>query len=122
MPTTAETAFRTELDAALAVEGKQLNGLKDISVMPISAELQAALQPPLTEWQRRVDMINAVLTAMDALDADGYPDLPPQIILGSLMAEIQEKESDVASAAGVFQAPAPVAERGDFNAPTAKIS
>jgi hypothetical protein len=122
MPTTAETAFRTELNAALDVISPQLRGLKDIAAQQISADLMSDVQSQTTERQMREDAINAVLAAMDLLDANGYPDLPGAVIQGSLFAELQEHISDVASAAVVFQAPTPMAERGDFNAPTAKIS
>jgi hypothetical protein len=102
-------ALRTELNAALAVLAPQIRGLNDLATTSISTELLAEVNDQITARVRRQGLIQAVLNGLDAalaeleaLDADGYPDLPAVPVLGSLFAELQEESSDLAAATGVF--------------------
>lgn len=104
-------ALRAELNAALAVLAPQIRGLSDLAKTSISVDLLTQVDDQITARVRRQEFIQAVLTGLDAvlgelemLDGDGYPALPAAPVLGSLFAELQEENSDLAAAVGVFAA------------------
>lgn len=101
--------LRAELLAALAVIDPQIRGLHDLAVVSISAELAAAIQQQIVERERRqrllqaaIASLNAVVTALDELEADGYPALPDAFLDPNLLAELNEEENDLDAASGIF--------------------
>ena len=104
-----ESQLRAELQAALAVLAPQIRGLNDLSKTSISTELLNQIDEQITNRVRRQSLIQAVLNGLDAVDGelsalenDGYPDLPPVAVLGSLFSELQEENSDLAAGVAVF--------------------
>jgi hypothetical protein len=101
--------LRAELEAALAVIEPQIRGLNDLLNVSISGELAASIRGELAEREHRRDLIvaaiaclDALQAAMDALEADGYPALPPATIIASQYAELQGQASDLTTAVAVF--------------------
>lgn len=102
---------REDLNTAITVLIPELDGLKDIMAMPISVELKAAIQTAITARTERQTLIQNELNALDVaadtmalLVADGYPASPLIHIPGSLVAELQEKNSNIQTAINVFTA------------------
>lgn len=101
MPT-VDPGLRAELLAALAVIEPQIRGLHDLTTVSITDELKAAIEAQIGPRERRRDLIQAVLDALDALEADGYPTLAPADLPANLFAELQGENTDIEAAVGVF--------------------
>lgn len=123
-------SLRDELIKALAVLAPQNRGLRDLATTSISDELRAQVEEQIAARTHRVDLIevvivalNGVVTALNALDADGYPALPASPILGSLFSELQEENADLAAAMAVFASEqitaGPMTQTANPNPPTA---
>jgi len=120
-PLDPNPALRAELEAAIAVLAPQIRGLHDFATpISISPSLLADFNEQITERERRrnleqavIDALDAVIVARRALAADGYPGLPNIAIPPELFAELQGQNSDLAAAAGIFETRHP--EVGDFN-------
>lgn len=104
-------ALSAELTAARAVLAPQLRGSTDFQGASISAELRTVMQTAHTDRARRDSLLQAALAArdayiaaLDALENDGYPELPDVQIPGSLLSEIKEQQSDFTAAADMFEA------------------
>ena len=108
MSSPAAVALRTELDAALAVLGPQINGFTDLLAISLSEPTHSAVQAEQTDHERRRDLCNAVLASLDALEADHYPDMPKHDLVASSLSELQEQSANIAAALAEFEA-APVA-------------
>lgn len=110
-------ALRSELSAALGLLGPQIGGLHDLAVVSISADLRATISTQITNRERRRDLIQAVLDALDhvvaalrILEQDGYPDIPVVTIVQSQFNELQDEAGDLKAAVAVFAAPAQIAD------------
>lgn len=102
-------ALRAELLAALTVLAPQIRGLHSLSAVS-PPDLRVEVNAQIAARERRRDLIQAVLNGLDmvvaertALEADGYPALPPDAVIASLFAELNEEMSDLQSAAAVFK-------------------
>lgn len=102
-------ALRAELLAARGVLDPEIRGLHDLALVSISAELKTAIQEQITVRERRVNLVQAVIEALDRvvnaqnnLEADGYPELPDAPVPESLLAELREEHADVQAAVNVF--------------------
>jgi hypothetical protein len=110
IPLDPNPELRAELEAALAVLEPELRGLRDLFVVSISAPLQSSVNEQILVRQRRVDLINATLAALDgvvtartALEADGYPALPDAPLPADQFTELQGQDADFKAAIGVFE-------------------
>ena len=97
-------ALLADLNAQLAIIEPQIQGLNDFISMPVSTELQAELNTVLDGRKLRQSLILTVVTDLTALLANGYPDLPPITVPGSLFAELQEQNAALDAALTVFTA------------------
>jgi predicted dinucleotide-utilizing enzyme len=104
--------LRTELEAATGVLVPQIAGLHDMAVAgtSITGELRDTLLSTVQQREQRLDLIAAAIAsldaanaAMEALEEDGYPELPPVTIPGSQYADLQEQLADQKAAGDVFQ-------------------
>lgn len=102
-------ALRAELLAALAVLAPQIRGLYDLADIPASDGLEVAIARQIAERERRRDLINAAIAALDgalealnALEADGYPALPTAPLRADMLAELQGEHADIETAVGLF--------------------
>ena len=115
IPLDPNPALRAELEAAKAVLEPELRGLRDLFVVSISAPLQSSVNDQILVRQRRLDLINEVLNALDnvvldrtALEADGYPEMPDAPLPADQFTELQGQDADLQAAIGVFEeAPSP---------------
>lgn len=128
MATDPNPALRAELLAALAVLAPEIRGLHKIANdLPDDAAL-AAINGQITARERRRDLEQKVINALDtvvgaleALLADGYPNLPAVVVPPDVFDEIAAEESDIEAAVAIF-VEQPVATGGTitFPAPTTK--
>jgi hypothetical protein len=102
-------ALRAELTAALGIVAPQIRGLRDLTTVSISPDLVEDVNNQITSRERRRDLIQAVLTALDhvvsalkALEADGYPDLKTSVINPTLFTELQGERTDLEAAVAIF--------------------
>jgi hypothetical protein len=121
LPSDPNPTLRAELTAALTAIMPQIHGLADMgAIASLSTASRAQIQAVLTGRQRRRDLIQAVLTALDAvvvaiqnLEADGYPALDPLPVLPDLFTELQEELAALEAALQQFLAAKQ--ETGQFN-------
>lgn len=102
----ASAAWRAELNEQLARLEPAIHGLTDLSVIPISQELQAKICEQIEHYKRRLHLIKRALDSIDDLFEDGYPDLFPVSVVDALFTELQEKQAEIASAIAIFQSEA----------------
>ena len=102
-------ALRAELMAALGVLNPQIRGLSDLQRTSISGQLIAKIAEQISAREQRRDLVNAVLsyldgalTALTALEGDGYPALPNTWLPSNLLAELQGEETALEAAVGLF--------------------
>jgi hypothetical protein len=124
LPSDPNPTLRAELTAALDVlvnPKGQIHGLIDMeAIASLSTASRTQIATVLTGRQRRRDLIQAVLTALDAvvaaiqnLEADGYPALDPFPVLPTVLSEIQEEIAALEAAEAQFLAAGQ--ETGQFN-------
>jgi hypothetical protein len=95
-----------ELEAAQAVLAPRIRGMTSLSNDSLSPELLAQINQEIADLQRRDGLLSAAIAALDALVADGYPDVPPAVLPGNLFEELSGDVSDIqAGAAGFVAAP-----------------
>ena len=110
-------ALRDELNAALSVIEPQINGLDDLTRAGMSVEITQDINSELVGRHRRKTLIlgviaalDAVLVALAALDADGYPNLPTISLIGHLFDELQHEKTALYAAIEIFVAAPPAAK------------
>jgi hypothetical protein len=117
-PNDPNPALRAELLAAEGVLAPEIRGLHAIRVINatndpqgvvVSPDLLAVVTQQITVRERRVALLvavlnalDAVITARDSLEADGYPNLSVAVVDGTLFSEIQGEQSDLQAAIAVF--------------------
>lgn len=97
------TNLRAELVADLDVIAPQIRGLHYLVQINVFPDLVSEESSRIVDRERRRDLIQNVITALDALVADGYPDLLPDQIQPQLFSELQGELSDIQAAANIFQ-------------------
>ena len=85
----ALTAFLAELTAAEAVFAGLIKGNTALLATGLGQQSTMALQANEVVVTRRHDLIVAAITALNALDADGYPANPPEVVDPFVIHEIQ---------------------------------
>lgn len=102
--------LRQELNAALAILVPQIRGLQDRVQIKTTDEELAALTEELNALLRREGLINtavasldAVVDARNALDDDGYPDVPVVEIDPLIFQQMQRELADMQAAAALFK-------------------
>jgi hypothetical protein len=109
MSTPAADAYRAELMAEKTALVPQLKGLMKMAVIPqddintlpeVTARTDAV--------QRRIDLIDATLAAMDELEADGYPGIPPTEVSEVIYTDLESDIEHMTDALTGFIVEAPV--------------
>ena len=108
MASDSVTERQASFEDGLAIVDPQIKGVQNKLNDNISAELKAALSDRLAVLQRRQSLIRSSIATQDAADAavnaledDGFPELPNMEISDSLIQELQaEGAADDAAAAG----------------------
>ncbi len=120
-------ALRAELEAALALLAPQLRGLHDLVLVSLSADAKTEINAQIVSRERRDALIRATIAELDqavvartALEADGYPALPTEEVVGAVFTEMQGERTDLEIALDLF---VPEAAQGisiALGSPTAK--
>jgi len=100
-------ALRTELEEAAGASGTQRRKLRDVADIPLSADTSAAVSGELAAHEHRQALIQAVLTALDALEADGYPEVPRTGVAKSVLDELHEERDALDKAIAALEAAGP---------------
>lgn len=100
-------ALKAELEAAQAVLLPQIEGLHDFARLNIKPETLAKVQEATVDFERRRDLQVAALAALDNLETDNYPEVPPRNVLEDVYADLQENVTTIEAAFAKF---APIAE------------
>jgi hypothetical protein len=111
-------ALRAELLAAKAILDPQIRGLRHLATPDLSDELNLSISEQVVIRERRdilvqavLDQLDATLAALVALYADGYPILPPVVIVAPQFDELQADAADIAAALAIFNAQSQTATR-----------
>ena len=94
--------YRAELNASLAIINPQIDGLDDLTRASLSQPSIDAIKLELADRRRRNGLITAVLNAMTALEADGYPALSLAAVDPGLVQEIAAETAAINAAVGIF--------------------
>lgn len=100
-------ALRGELDESNGASAVQRRKLRDVADLPLSADTAAAVSGELAAHEHRQSLIQAVLTALDALEADGYPDVPRTEVAKSVLDELNEEKDALETAIAALGAAGP---------------
>lgn len=105
MSTPASDAYAAELAAQMAGTVDLVEGFRDVarSFRSEEANSRSAAETKAATIQTRRDLIDAVQKAIAALNADGYPELPPLELPADLFAvfEAQKRTLNTALAATI---------------------
>ena len=103
--------LRAELLAAQTVLAPQIRGLDELSRGELNSEALASVNQLRRQRNERLDLIIAVLAAIDKLDADGYPNLERFPVTPEIAAYFQAELAALEAAFAIFGRP----ETGEFN-------
>lgn len=112
--------LRAELVAATDVLTPQVNGLHYLSRFATLPGLAAEEGNQIVVFERRKDLIQAVITALDLLVADGYPDELTDTISPELDTELRNEVSAIQAAAAIFKRNVAENLQVSFNQPVSK--
>lgn len=114
---TYEAELRQEYDRLAA----QLLGLQYFARLPQAHETMRIVQEQIALFDRRLTRLEATLQAMDALAADGYPEMPTLVVDPGVYQDLQA-DIDATIAALTHFSPIPPATQlaPAFSAPQAK--
>lgn len=103
MTSPASIALRAEVDQALTILLPQIRGLEDLSKVSLSEPTLEFVNQEITDHRRRRDRCAALLTALDSLEADGYPEMPKAEVPVDVFTELQGEHSDIEAALSEFE-------------------
>lgn len=102
--------LRAEINAAIAVISPQIRGLEDLTKVSLTKPTLDQVKGELADHRRRLDLLNGVIEALDALEAalarlvaDGYPAMPKAEVTATVFAELQEQQADILAALAEFE-------------------
>jgi hypothetical protein len=95
---------RIELLAALDVLAPEIVGLDVLTRSTMSAPMLQIINDQLAARRRRHDLITALEAALDALNADGYPELNLERLTQPQLDEITKEIAAISSVGGIFEA------------------
>lgn len=120
-------ALRQEYMDAKAILAPQIRGLHDMNNDQLSPESHQEIAEEIAFRENRNALLDAalleldqVVTAREALAADGYPELPPAKVSDAVLAELSGEVSDVKAAASVFVLDSAVAMSVSLGVPVEK--
>lgn len=103
MSTPAVDVVLEELRTAALVLEAQIQGLIYlIDINSNNAELVELLTTELEDHVRRKKLVDAAIDALEALNADGYPDMPQAEISSGLYASMQTQREQIDAAIAQF--------------------
>src|SRR6185436_17347561 len=98
MPGTAVETALAELAAATATLSPQLEGLRDFTRLNLEDSTRREVDEVLTTTIRRVDLLGRAKDALQALLADGHPDLLVRTIDVSAFQDLRNQAATIAAA------------------------
>lgn len=108
MGSQAVAALRAEMAAQVETIRPLLEGTRDYVRVADDgqeeADMREAASQRAADRQRRLDRIAAVVAQLDALEGDGYPDLPKLKVPSSLFAKFQRNKDTLVAAFGDIEA------------------
>lgn len=99
---TAVDAAVAEIEAALAVARPQLQGLQFFLRLDQSESTKTVLELARVGTDRRIQLLEAALTTLNALLTDEYPEVPIREVPDSILADLQADLAVEASAFALF--------------------
>lgn len=100
---------RADVEAQRAFLAPIIRGDHDLSEVSISPDLKADILADVANVERRMSLLTAVISwldgtvaAMQDLENDGYPALPPRQLPSALMAELTAQKADLEAAIARF--------------------
>jgi hypothetical protein len=120
MEDTAVAAALTELHAALDALAPQHEGLRDYARLNLKPETLTEVRGLLEAYDRRVSKLQAAIAPLEALVADGHPDLGPRAIADAALQDLQANVDTIAAARAQFVSDAPTVLNLSASAPEAK--
>jgi hypothetical protein len=121
MASQALQAFRDELLDQLTILEPRLEGLQELGRHEMSAESKAVVTAESQVYSQRITKIRTTLANMDALEVDGYPEIPQGSILGAIKDELEHEVNVTLAALDAFAVVVPVTELTvTFDAPVPK--
>lgn len=102
MGSQAVAALRAEMAAQAETIKPLLEGTRDYVRVADDAQAEADMRDAAyqraVDRQRRLDVIAAVVAQLDALEADGYPELPKLKVPSGLYAKFQRNKETLVAA------------------------
>lgn len=95
--------LKKELTEAKAVLEPQIEGLHDFARLNLKPETLTAVQNATTDFQRRLDLINAALAALGDLSADKYPQVPEREVIQAVFDDLQDNVTTIEAAFSKFE-------------------
>jgi hypothetical protein len=103
MATTVQAAVDEVIWAAAELR-PPFDGLVALSKLPLQPEAEAGVAAAARDFGRRLELLRAARAALEALLADGYPDLPLRIVSAAAFAELEDDVQRIAAAFAKFTA------------------
>ena len=98
-------ALEAALTAHIALLLPQITGLADLELLPFSDETLEVIRTERADRERRVALcrnlltyLSNALTVLQALEADGYPGMPPGELSGAAYIELQDVQRKLLAA------------------------
>jgi len=102
MATAVESAS-AELQVAKTGLDPIVEGLHDFSAVNLKPDTQTTIQSTIIDYERRQTLIKAAQSALQALMADGYPNLPVRPLRDSAFQDLKDQVSTMTAAFGQFE-------------------
>jgi hypothetical protein len=93
---------RLEIDAALAVNSPQLEGLRDFSRLNLTEQSQEEVSRSIEEFARRNTLLLAAKEALAQLVHDGYPEVPVRELVDAVFVELRSNKDSIEAAFAKF--------------------
>jgi len=106
---TAVSAALAEIETALATIPPQHEGLRDFARLNLRPATLVEVRASLEVYDRRVTRLQAAKAAIEALVADGFPDLRPREIDDAALQDLQENAQTITAALAQFASNTPTA-------------
>lgn len=102
-PTNAVEQAILEIKAKLAELAPQHEGLRDYARLNLKPETLEQVNLSIAQYDARVGLLMAALAALEALAADGHPELPAREVEQLVLDDLLENAATIEAALGKFE-------------------
>jgi hypothetical protein len=95
--------LQEELAIYQVARAPQLEGLERLARLNLTPQLMEEVQLSISQFTRRMSLIVQAQAALDALEADGYPEVDIREILGVAFDDLQDVNADIEAATTLFR-------------------